>query len=234
MGMATALAAARLAIVYSINIHSTTYVKTPDQPQAMPRRTKQEAQQTRHALLDAAELVFERRGVAGTSLQEVAAAAGLTRGAVYWHFRDKADLFNAMMPFEQHWLQPAADPLARLRDVLVDILRQVALDERLRRVFTISTQKVEYVGELDAIRERHLRVYQQALRRIEGLLRQAAAAGQLAPGVLPKATARTVHALVHGLIVDWMLDPKAFDLQRAGRGAVLQLLRAVSREPART
>ena len=131
MGMATALAAARLAIVYSINIHSTTYVKTPDQPQAMPRRTKQEAQQTRHALLDAAELVFERRGVAGTSLQEVAAAAGLTRGAVYWHFRDKADLFNAMMdravlPFEQHWLQPAADPLARLRDVLVDILRQVA------------------------------------------------------------------------------------------------------------
>ena len=121
MGMATALAAARLAIVYSINIHSTTYVKTPDQPQAMPRRTKQEAQQTRHALLDAAELVFERRGVAGTSLQEVAAAAGLTRGAGYWHFRDKADLFNAMMdravlPFEQHWLQPAADPLARLRD----------------------------------------------------------------------------------------------------------------------
>ena len=141
---------------------------------------------------------------------------------------------RAVLPFEQHWLQPAADPLARLRDVLVDILRQVALDERLRRVFTISTQKVEYVGELDAIRERHLRVYQQALRRIEGLLRQAAAAGQLAPGVLPKATARTVHALVHGLIVDWMLDPKAFDLQRAGRGAVLQLLRAVSREPART
>jgi len=152
----------------------------------MARRTKQEAQQTRHALLDAAELVFERRGVAGTSLQEVAAAAGLTRGAVYWHFRDKADLFNAMMdravlPFEQHWLEgaasDAADPLSRLRELLHDILRQLAVDERLRRVFTISTQKVEYVGELDAIRERHLRVYQQSLRRIELLLRQAAAAG---------------------------------------------------------
>ena len=98
----------------------------------MVRRTKQEAQQTRHALLDAAELVFEQRGVAGTSLQEVAEAAGVTRGAVYWHFRDKADLYNAMMdravlPFEQQWLEPAADdaadPMRRLRELLLDILR---------------------------------------------------------------------------------------------------------------
>lgn len=204
----------------------------------MARRTKQEAQQTRHALLDAAELVFERRGVAGTSLQEVATAAGLTRGAVYWHFRGKADLFNAMMdravlPFEQHWLEgaagDAADPLGRLRELLFDILRQVAVDERLRRVFTISTQKVEYVGELDAIRERHLRVYQQSLRRIELLLRQAEAAGQLGAGLAPKAGARALHALVHGLIVDWMLDPSAFDLQRSGRAALAPMLRGLGR-----
>ena len=63
----------------------------------MARRTKEEALETRNALLDAAELVFELRGVAGTALQEVAETAGVTRGAVYWHFRDKADLFNAMM-----------------------------------------------------------------------------------------------------------------------------------------
>ena len=203
----------------------------------MVRRTKEEAQQTRNALIDAAELVFERRGVSSTSLQEVAEAAGLTRGAVYWHFRDKADLFNAMMdravlPFERQWLEPAdddvADPMGRLRELMFDILRQVAVDARLRRVFAISTQKVEYVGELDAIRERHLRVYQQALLRIEALLRQAAAAGQLARGVSPKTTARALHALVDGLIANWMLDPRAFDLRRVGRSAVLQMLRGLS------
>jgi TetR/AcrR family acrAB operon transcriptional repressor len=203
----------------------------------MVRRTKEEAQQTRNALIDAAELVFERRGVSSTSLQEVAEAAGLTRGAVYWHFRDKADLFNAMMdravlPFERQWLEPAdddvADPMGRLRELMFDILRQVAVDARLRRVFAISTQKVEYVGELDAIRERHLRVYHQALLRIEALLRQAAAAGQLARGVSPKTTARALHALVDGLIANWMLDPRAFDLRRVGRSAVLQMLRGLS------
>ena len=199
----------------------------------MVRRTKQEAQQTRHALLDAAEAVFEQRGVAGASLQEVAEAAGVTRGAVYWHFRDKADLYNAMMdravlPFEQQWLQPAAadaaDPMRRLRELLLDILRQIAVDARLQRVVAISTQKVEYVGELDAIRERHLQVRAQALKRFERLLRQAAAAGQLTSGVSPKATACALHALVDGLIYNWMLDRKAFDLKRVGRSAVLQML----------
>jgi TetR/AcrR family transcriptional regulator, acrAB operon repressor len=199
----------------------------------MARRTKTDALRTREALIDAAELVFESRGVAGTSLQAVAEAARVTRGAVYWHFRDKADLFNAMMdrailPFEPHWLVASPDdgsePLKRLHDVLCDILRQIARDTRLQRVLAISTQKVEYVGELNGIRQRHLRVREQALRRFERLLRAASAAGQLAPGVHPKASARALHALVDGLIGNWMLDRGAFDLHRVGRSAVDQLL----------
>ena len=63
----------------------------------MVRRTKAEAEQTRHKLLDAAEQLFLQRGVSRTSLNDIAQAAGTTRGAIYWHFKDKADLFNAMM-----------------------------------------------------------------------------------------------------------------------------------------
>ena len=141
----------------SINIHLTMYVVPAAQTLAaaahvplkvvMARRTKEEALETRNALIDAAELVFELRGVAGTALQEVAETAGVTRGAVYWHFRDKADLFNAMMdrailPFEQQWLvasaADAADPLARLRELLCDILRQTATEPRLQRVHGIE------------------------------------------------------------------------------------------------
>ena len=61
----------------------------------MARRTKAEAQATRNALIDAAERLFDSRGVSRTSLQDIAQAAGATRGAIYWHFKDKADLFNA-------------------------------------------------------------------------------------------------------------------------------------------
>jgi AcrR family transcriptional regulator len=63
----------------------------------MARRTKEDALATRELLLDAAERVFHRRGVSRTTLQEIAQDAGLTRGAIYWHFQNKGELFHAMM-----------------------------------------------------------------------------------------------------------------------------------------
>jgi len=48
----------------------------------MVRRTKEEAEQTRDQILDAAEILFFERGVAHTSLEQIARAAGVTRGAV--------------------------------------------------------------------------------------------------------------------------------------------------------
>ena len=50
------------------------------------RRTKEQAEQTRVAILEAAERLFLEKGVAQCSLEQIARAAGVTRGAVYWHF----------------------------------------------------------------------------------------------------------------------------------------------------
>ena len=58
-------------------------------------------------LLDAAEYRFQSQGVSRTSLQAIAQRAGTTRGAVYWHFTDKTDLFNAMIERVSLPLKPA-------------------------------------------------------------------------------------------------------------------------------
>jgi TetR/AcrR family acrAB operon transcriptional repressor len=62
----------------------------------MVKKTKEEAQETHAALLNAAEQVFAAKGVTNTTLNDVAQAAGMTRGAIYWHFKDKNALFKAM------------------------------------------------------------------------------------------------------------------------------------------
>ncbi|WP_291742772.1 TetR family transcriptional regulator, partial [Limnobacter sp. UBA1615] len=62
----------------------------------MVRKTKEEAQETRNLILDTAEAVFSEKGVSRTTLNDIAKAADLTRGAIYWHFKNKADLFDAM------------------------------------------------------------------------------------------------------------------------------------------
>ena len=87
------------------------------------RRTKEQAEQTRTAILAAAELLFLEKGVAHSTLEQIAKAAGVTRGAVYWHFENKAHLFHELLsqvrlPPEQlteRLCDPAAgDPLLSL------------------------------------------------------------------------------------------------------------------------
>jgi len=192
----------------------------------MARKTKEEALATRARILDTAEQVFQRQGVSQTSLHDIAQAAGVTRGAIYWHFRDKADLFNAMMlrvtlPMEETAARTGdptlADPVQHVRLACLDALNKTVNDPQVRRVFEIATHKVEYVGEMQAVRERHLEGRNQCLAQVQRGLSQAMRRGQLAARVPARAAALGLHALIDGLIQNWMLDPTAFDLVRTGR-----------------
>ena len=69
-----------------------------------PRRSglrEQHAEATRQALLTAASARFAQQGYAHTSLDDVAADAGTTKGAVYHHFKDKEAIFQSLL--EQFW-----------------------------------------------------------------------------------------------------------------------------------
>jgi len=196
----------------------------------MARRTKEEALATRHGILDAAELLFQRQGVSRTTLQDIAQAAGLTRGAIYWHFKDKADLFNAMMeratmPLEETMaLCPPPgdddDPLGFIRDRIMHALRITANHEPTRRVFEIATHKVEYVDELLAVRDRHLLGRNECLAEVERELKSAMRRGLVRSDVPARSIALGLHAMLDGLIHNWLLDPTAFDLVRVGRHAL--------------
>ncbi len=187
----------------------------------MPRRTKQDALITRHLLLDAAERVFSEKGVSRTSLQDIAQAAGTTRGAIYWHFKNKADVFNAMMaritlPMEEALQRlghnPGQQPLTELQRALLDALDKIATDERTRRVFEVATLKVEYVDELLAVKLRQLQTQQAVTQNIQRSLMDACVQSAQTMTVPAAIAAQGLHALVVGLIQTWLLEPKAFDL----------------------
>lgn len=191
----------------------------------MARRTKEEALVTRSHILDSAERLFEERGVSRTSLHDIAQAADLTRGAIYWHFANKADLFNAMMervtlPMEKA-LQTSADPglddpVATIRRNFLDPLRTTVADPQVRRVFEIALHKVEHVGEMTAVRDRRLAIRNQCLADVERGLKRAMRLGLLNRRIPARTAALGMQAMIEGLIQSWMLDPQAFDLVRAG------------------
>ncbi|MGJ7492879.1 TetR family transcriptional regulator [Variovorax sp. ZT4R33] len=194
----------------------------------MARHTKEEALATRHRLLDAAEVLFQAQGVSQTSLQQIAEQAGATRGAVYWHFKDKADLFNAMMDRVTLPLEAAVqassqagehDPLREVERVLIAALKTVTTDLQVRRVFDVATHKVEYTHDMASVQRRHLTMRNACVTDFERALRLAARTRHLRLAIPAPSAAQGLHALISGLIQNWLLDPEAFDLVQVGRRA---------------
>ena len=193
----------------------------------MVRRTKEEALETRQRLLDAAEVLFQSQGVSQTTLQQIAQQAGATRGAIYWHFKDKADLFNAMMervilPLETTPRAAATapnveDPLAEIEEGMVHALNLMTTDQQVRRVFDIATHKVEYTHDMASVQQRHLDARNACVADFEKALRMAARRGRIKLPVPGHVAAQGLHALISGLIQNWLLDPTAFDLVPTGR-----------------
>lgn len=206
----------------------------------MARCTKEEALATRERLLDAAELVFFEKGVSRTSLNDIAEAAGVSRGAIYWHFKNKADLFNAMMerttlPIEDSMQQighdAGQDSLAELQHAISDVMRKIATDERIRRVFEVATLKVEYVDELLAVKTRHLQCYLDGVCKMQRSLEVAAARRQTLLQMPAAVAAQGLHALMIGLIHTWLLDPASFELVAVGDVAVATYLVGLGLRP---
>lgn len=193
----------------------------------MARRTKKDALLTRAALLDAAELLFEQNGVSRTSLADIARAAGVTRGAIYWHFKDKADLFDAMLqrvtlPLEVDLARLLAHPgnlLEAWRTHLRGALQQIEHNAQTRRVLRIAMQKVEHAQEMGPAVARHIDLYHINVEQGSQILAQAASRRGLTLPAPPLELARAVHALLHGLIYAWLLDPD-FDLAQSTMAAL--------------
>ncbi len=208
----------------------------------MARKTKEEAQETRERLLDAAETIFRERGVTRTSLAEVATAAGMTRGAVYWHFKDKADLFQAMcdratMPmdamFERAGDPAQADPLATLRELSVGALQSLAADARAQRVFEIIFHKTERVDELAGTETSCADARQQCLGQIEAIVQRCADSGQLPADTDAALATLGLHALMVGIMHEWVIDPTAYDLHAAAPALIDLYLAGLREHPPR-
>lgn len=208
----------------------------------MARKTREEAVATREALLDAAQREFRDKGVAHTTLADVAHAAGLTRGAIYWHFRDKAELFEAMceraaMPMEA-MLGCAgggrcADPLGTLRAMAVMGLTRLARDARTQAVFDVMYHKCEFTADLAPVALRQRAADEGCRQQVVTLLDQAVARGQLPADADTVLAAALLKAFMVGVMHEWVQAPDAYDLAHAAPKMIDTLIAGLRTHPPR-
>ena len=194
------------------------------------RRTKEESERTRLQILAAARRVFARQGVTRTSLEQIARAAGVTRGAIYWHFADKTALFYAMreqvsLPMVDRtgfaWF-PAdtADPLASVERFLLEVLRTLESDPATRETFQIMGFKCEYVGDLERELDLHNNRCTELYTKLTQVYRRAERARQLRPGLRPAAAALATCSFLIGLVRLWLMDRNGKMVRSKARAVV--------------
>jgi TetR/AcrR family acrAB operon transcriptional repressor len=196
----------------------------------MPR-TKQADPLARRQILAAALDVFSKQGYAGTTLDDITAAANLSKGAIYWYFESKADLFATLLGerasiFSEILLDAAhgaRGPLAALEAMWLRWMEALETDHGYQAYVRLAHLRVEVADEpsvgLDARRTEERRVQALVTERILA----AVAAGELPSGLDIEAAVLSFVGTGNGLVRAWLLVPDTF-MPRAIAPRIWQLM----------
>jgi TetR/AcrR family transcriptional regulator, acrAB operon repressor len=196
------------------------------------RRTKEDAARTKTRILDAARLVFRRDGVSRATLDSIAREAGVSKGAIYWHFENKKALFRALRdrvpvplidrPNFASLTNPAnADALTRVECFLLGFVSLLERDEAARDTLDIMMYRCEYVADLANDLDESLRRFDETRKELQHAYRQAERESVLRPG-LPAAIAATeTMVFLTGLVRLWLVSKPASPFRRGARSLIV-------------
>jgi TetR/AcrR family acrAB operon transcriptional repressor len=182
------------------------------------KKTKEEAALTRQALLDAALKTFCKKGYSGTSLETVAKEAGMTRGAIYWHFKNKFQLLTAviMMAYEKakvrvdRVLQSPQGPLQKIRRLLRELFLIVAEEKEFKVIEEVLLFKVEKKKELKRLYDEHMEKVKEMKEILKRLVEEGIAAGEFDDGIAPDTVVVAMLSYVGGIKTAWLSDRTSF------------------------
>ena len=198
----------------------------------MARKKKEDAQKTRQQLIEAAIEQFATRGVTNTTLTDIADAAQVTRGAIYWHFSSKSEIFNAIweqqlplrdiirerLPFTEN-----DDPLRMLREQFIAALQYIAREPRQCALLQILYHKCEFNSDMISECEirRRIGFNDEYLR---ATLEKCIARKVISPQVNIDLVLIVFHGFFSGIIKNWLMNSTRFNLYQQAPALVDNIL----------
>ncbi|MBU2980005.1 TetR family transcriptional regulator [Alteromonas sp. C1M14] len=185
------------------------------------RRTKEDAELTKQAILNAAVEVFTQRGVAKASLEEIARKAEVTRGAVYWHFKNKLEIFDALhqslhTPFISRIMEGLEaehpNPVGQLQELCTELFLELDHNEHLRKALTLFLLKCDYSCELESCKKNHIKAKKEKMAAFSVYFVKAMEAGHLPANTDPDILTLSVNCYLRGILIEYLEAPDSFNL----------------------
>ena len=186
------------------------------------RKTKEDALKTRENILNAATDLFSTKGVEATSLLEIANHADVTRGAIYWHFKNKCEIFEALHErMHQNFIQIVMEdletdhpqPLKQMEAVCSRLLTSLDDDILKRQALTLFLMKCNYIGEFSDFVAKQKQCKTQAMMLLKQYLERAQKKGLLPADSDIDILMTSINCYLKGVLIIYLSDPDDFDIK---------------------
>jgi len=169
------------------------------------KRTSDEAKKTKASILDAGTKVFARVGYERATLEAIGNKANLTRGAIYWHFKNKQELFERILEREggrldkiiESALSTGSPPFSKLRRLLEAVIDNFFDNETFRDFIELTWYKLGS-GQFGRIMDAKTVFVQNFLLLMERLLGESLASGEIRPGIDARRASYHLSCLING------------------------------------
>ncbi|WP_394841097.1 TetR/AcrR family transcriptional regulator [Pendulispora brunnea] len=198
-------------------------------PEATETRRQQRARETRAKLFEAATELITQQGYHATSVDRIAARAGVAKATFFVHFASKAEIIAALMQIQTDYARKARaealpdGPLEAMRAMVETLGRQAARSRTLSRGVLAATLESEEIGGAASA------LFDEVLAEMTADAHAAEKAGLLAPGVEPDALASSLLASYFGALLTSSLKTET-DMNAVLASLVDGTLRGASRE----
>jgi TetR/AcrR family transcriptional regulator, acrAB operon repressor len=179
------------------------------------RRTKEEANETRRSLLEAALQVFSSKGYAATRLEDIAEVAHVSRGAIYHHFGGKAELFSALVvdasqlgdqAFERA-ISEGGTYLQICQRILIYTLKLLEEDVRYRETTALALFNSHDSDELTDFQNMSIQSGRETIEKVTDAFRMGLQEGSIQSDLDPTVLALAFLAYQNGLTMVYLSVP---------------------------
>lgn len=190
---------------------------------------------TKNDILQAAIEVFVEHGFVKSTLEQIAAKADVTRGAVYWHFKNKHDIFEALhealnKPLTSSILEDMKkncdDSLCQLEKLCVKLLVDLDNDETRKKILKIFLCKCDYSCGMEDILEKQRKRKLKNIEFFSEYFARAIKNKKVPQDLDPKITAISLVCYMSGIVTEYLRNPQLFNLKKQAPHLIKQFFSA--------
>ncbi|SMC24180.1 transcriptional regulator, TetR family [Clostridium acidisoli DSM 12555] len=184
--------------------------------------TKDKAIKTKKLIFSSALVVFYKKGFSSTTLEDIDKEAGVSRGAIYWNFKNKQDLYVGLLReyfTDKFYInlkykdESNKTPLESIKEYMCGYFKILINDEDTRKFMEILRYKTEVKTDINEVLEVEQEIDLKIKEELSRLINLGIEAGEIRTDISKEIIAMSALSYLNGIEDSWLINPDEFSLE---------------------